>query len=81
MCVGVTTTYESKKEMNGKWLSRQTKDFLNVMFLGMCNSLATFQAMMDNIFMMMIDSKRKNTTFSKKPRNANSVKQGLNIWA
>jgi Reverse transcriptase (RNA-dependent DNA polymerase) len=26
-----------------------------VMFFGMCNFLATFQAMMDNIFMMMID--------------------------
>jgi Reverse transcriptase (RNA-dependent DNA polymerase) len=25
------------------------------MFFGMCNSLATFQAMMDNIFMTMID--------------------------
>jgi Reverse transcriptase (RNA-dependent DNA polymerase) len=29
---------------------------LTVMFFGMCNSLATFQAMMDNIFMMMIDN-------------------------
>jgi RNase H-like domain found in reverse transcriptase/Reverse transcriptase (RNA-dependent DNA polymerase) len=28
---------------------------LMVMFFEMCNSLATFQAMMDNIFMMMID--------------------------
>jgi Reverse transcriptase (RNA-dependent DNA polymerase) len=27
-----------------------------VMFFGMCNSPATFQAMMDNIFMMMIDN-------------------------
>jgi Reverse transcriptase (RNA-dependent DNA polymerase) len=27
-----------------------------VMFFGMCNSLATFQAMMDDIFMMMIDN-------------------------
>jgi Reverse transcriptase (RNA-dependent DNA polymerase) len=27
-----------------------------VMFFGMCNSLATFQAMMDNIFMTMIDN-------------------------
>jgi hypothetical protein len=26
-----------------------------MMFFGMCNSLATFQAMMDNIFMTMID--------------------------
>jgi Reverse transcriptase (RNA-dependent DNA polymerase) len=26
-----------------------------VMFFGMCNSLATFQAMMNNIFMTMID--------------------------
>jgi Reverse transcriptase (RNA-dependent DNA polymerase) len=26
-----------------------------VMFFGMCNSLATFQAMMDDIFMTMID--------------------------
>jgi Reverse transcriptase (RNA-dependent DNA polymerase) len=26
-----------------------------VMFFGMCNSLANFQAMMDNIFMTMID--------------------------
>jgi hypothetical protein len=26
------------------------------MFFGMCNSLATFQAMMDNIFMMMINN-------------------------
>jgi Reverse transcriptase (RNA-dependent DNA polymerase) len=28
-----------------------------VMFFGMCNSSATFQAMMDNIFMMMIDNR------------------------
>jgi hypothetical protein len=28
-----------------------------VMFFGMCNSLATFQAMMDSIFMMMIDQR------------------------
>jgi Reverse transcriptase (RNA-dependent DNA polymerase) len=28
-----------------------------MMFFRMCNSLATFQAMMDNIFMMMIDSR------------------------
>jgi hypothetical protein len=28
-----------------------------VMFFGMCNSLATFQAMMDNIFMTMIDNR------------------------
>jgi RNase H-like domain found in reverse transcriptase/Reverse transcriptase (RNA-dependent DNA polymerase) len=28
-----------------------------MMFFGMCNSLATFQAMMDNIFMTMIDSR------------------------
>jgi hypothetical protein len=28
-----------------------------VMFFGMCNSSATFQAMMDNIFMTMIDSR------------------------
>jgi hypothetical protein len=27
-----------------------------VMFFGMCNSLATFQAIMDDIFMMMIDN-------------------------
>jgi hypothetical protein len=27
-----------------------------MMFFGMCNSLATFQAMMDNIFMTMIDN-------------------------
>jgi Reverse transcriptase (RNA-dependent DNA polymerase) len=27
-----------------------------VMFCGMCNSLATFQAMMDDIFMTMIDN-------------------------
>jgi Reverse transcriptase (RNA-dependent DNA polymerase) len=27
-----------------------------MMFFGMCNSLATFQAMMDNIFMTMIGS-------------------------
>jgi Reverse transcriptase (RNA-dependent DNA polymerase) len=28
-----------------------------MMFFGMCNSLATFQAMMDNIFMTMIDNR------------------------
>jgi Reverse transcriptase (RNA-dependent DNA polymerase) len=28
-----------------------------VMFFGMCNSLATFQAMIDDIFMMMIDNR------------------------
>ena len=28
-----------------------------VMFFGMCNSLATFQSMMDNIFAMMIEGK------------------------
>ena len=28
-----------------------------VMFFGMCNSLATFQAMMDNIFVIMIEGK------------------------
>jgi Reverse transcriptase (RNA-dependent DNA polymerase) len=28
-----------------------------VMFFGMCNSPATFQAMMDDIFMMMIDNR------------------------
>jgi hypothetical protein len=27
-----------------------------MMFFGMCNSLATFQAMMDDIFIMMIDN-------------------------
>jgi hypothetical protein len=27
-----------------------------MMFFGMCNSPATFQAMMDNIFIMMIDN-------------------------
>jgi hypothetical protein len=29
MCIGVTTMYESEKEMNGKQPSRQTKDFSN----------------------------------------------------
>ena len=28
-----------------------------VMFFGMCNSLATFQSMMDNIFITMIEGK------------------------
>jgi Reverse transcriptase (RNA-dependent DNA polymerase) len=28
-----------------------------MMFFGMCNSLATFQAMMDDIFMMMINNR------------------------
>jgi Reverse transcriptase (RNA-dependent DNA polymerase) len=28
-----------------------------MMFFGMCNSLATFQGMMDNIFMTMIDNR------------------------
>jgi hypothetical protein len=28
-----------------------------MMFFGMCNSLATFQAMMDNIFLTMIDNR------------------------
>jgi hypothetical protein len=28
-----------------------------VMFFGMCNFLATFQAIMDNIFMTMIDNR------------------------
>jgi Reverse transcriptase (RNA-dependent DNA polymerase) len=79
-----------------------------VMFFGMCNAPATFQAMMDNIFMMMIDNQlvivymnnilifantkeeleritklvleklREHNLFLK-PRNANSVKQELNI--
>ena len=30
---------------------------LAVMFFGMCNSLATFQSMMDNIFITMIEGK------------------------
>jgi Reverse transcriptase (RNA-dependent DNA polymerase) len=30
---------------------------LTMMFFGMCNSLATFQAMIDDIFMMMIDNR------------------------
>ena len=43
-------------ETSGKWHSRQTKDYeLTVMFFGLCNSPATFQAMMDNIFADMID--------------------------
>jgi hypothetical protein len=55
MCDGVTTTYKSEKEMNGKRLSRRIFEPM-VMFFGKCNSPATFQAMMDDIFMTMIDN-------------------------
>jgi Reverse transcriptase (RNA-dependent DNA polymerase) len=50
--------YKSEKETNAKRPSRQTKDFFKptMMFFGMCNSPATFQAMMDDIFMTMTDN-------------------------
>ena len=44
MSGGDTTIFKSKKGMSGKLLSS-----------GMCNSLATFQAMMDSIFADMIE--------------------------
>ena len=76
---------------------------LTVMFFGMCNSPATFQSMMDNIFATMIEGKLvivymddilifaetkeeltqitkmvleklKETIYSSRPRNANSIK-------
>ena len=54
---GVTTTFEFEMAINGKLLSRPTEDFLKptVMFFGLCNSPATFQAMMDDIFGDMIN--------------------------
>ena len=56
---GATTTYKSKREMNGRLLLKQTKDYLNpqVMFFGMCNSPATFQSMMNKTFATMIEGK------------------------
>ena len=44
MSGGDTTIFKSKKEMSGKLLSS-----------GMCNSLATVQAMMDSILADMIE--------------------------
>jgi hypothetical protein len=38
-----------------------------MMFLGMCNSLATFQAMMDDIFMTMIDNQLVIVYMDDKP--------------
>ena len=47
-----TTIFAYVKETNGKLPLKPT-----VMFFGMCNSPATFQAMMDDIFIGMIDEK------------------------
>ena len=59
MYIGDTTTYESERVMDGKWLFKTNKGLFEptLMFFGMCNSLATFQAMMDNIFVTMIEGK------------------------
>ena len=50
---------QTKRETNGKPLSKPTKELFKptVMFFRMCNSPATFQAMMDNIFAAEIDGK------------------------
>jgi Reverse transcriptase (RNA-dependent DNA polymerase)/RNase H-like domain found in reverse transcriptase len=54
MYVGNITIYESDKwKAAFKTNKRLFKP--KVMFFGMCNSLATFQAMIDDIFMTMID--------------------------
>ena len=49
--------YASKKETNGKaaFITNKGLFELTVMFFGLCNSPATFQAMMDNDFRDMID--------------------------
>ena len=52
MCDGDTTIFAYVKEMNGKLPLKPT-----VMFFGMCNSPVMFQAMMDDIFVGMIDGK------------------------
>ena len=43
-----TIIYESKMETNGKWHSKQLEPI--VIYFGLCNSLATFQAFIDNVF-------------------------------
>jgi Reverse transcriptase (RNA-dependent DNA polymerase) len=60
MSDGVIIMSGSKLRTNGKQHSKQTEDYLEptVMFFGMCNSLATFQAMMDSIFSNMIEERR-----------------------
>ena len=58
MYVWDITTFESGKKISGKQPSRPIKDYIfepTVMFFRMCNSLATFQAMMDSIFNDMIE--------------------------
>jgi hypothetical protein len=57
---GAIITFESDLEINGKPHSKQIEDYMNplsptVMFFGMCNFLATFQAMMDKIFKKEIE--------------------------
>jgi Reverse transcriptase (RNA-dependent DNA polymerase)/RNase H-like domain found in reverse transcriptase len=52
--------YNNVRIKNGdEWKAAFKKGLFKptMMFFGMCNSLATFQAMMDNIFMMMIDNR------------------------
>ena len=49
MCDGGTTMYAFEMAINGRQRSKPT-----VMFFGLCNSPATFQAMMDDIFSDMI---------------------------
>jgi Reverse transcriptase (RNA-dependent DNA polymerase) len=58
MYVGITTTYKSGKKDEWKVAFKTNKGLFKptVMFFGMCNSPAIFQAMIDNIFMTMIDN-------------------------
>ena len=53
--IGDTIIFESERKTNGKPPSEPIGLFEpTVMFFGMCNSLATFQAMMDSILSDMI---------------------------
>jgi Reverse transcriptase (RNA-dependent DNA polymerase) len=60
MSDGVITTSESKPRTNGKAAFKTNQGLFEptVMFFGMCNSPATFQAMMDSIFSDMIEGQK-----------------------